>query len=415
MAFTTTRFLDTATAEPATQLSENTETPSMAESLAKGGVFKDGNDDSDYEQKITEQKEETQTPEATPVATTTEPKVVETKTETPATTEPVKAAEPQKVVTAEKVQTWQEVLKQQPDSVFKELGLGEKAVKLVNELKDFEQLDYFTGLLNEWKTTGKIDTFARELSTDYSKMPAEDVMRHQLRAEYPKASKEQLDVLYDEEVVEKYKIDPELNTPEEVRRGVMLLEAKADKYRDELSANQSKYLTPKPPEPTTKVDETAQAEQLQRQQEIENMNSVFEQDAATKNIIANKAFTFGDGDDKFTFPVDPNALIDYIRNGDPTGELTLDNIVRNQDGSIKTGVLKAEDSLLVATIRKYGSQAFLSELAKHYKSLGGEKISKSIENAKPPEGTTGSPAAAKTTSMAGAAAKSGVLVSGGGD
>ena len=40
-------------------------------------------------------------------------------------------------------------------------------------------------------------------------------------------------------------IDPEKYSEAEVERGKMLLEAKADRYRDEFKANQDKYLLPK--------------------------------------------------------------------------------------------------------------------------------------------------------------------------
>ena len=86
------------------------------------------------------------------------------------------------------------------------------------------------------------------MSTDYGKMPAEEVMRHQLRKEYPKASDKAFEVVYQEEVVNKYKLNEDDFTEAEVERGKLLLEAKADKFRDELIKEQEDYLFQKAPE-----------------------------------------------------------------------------------------------------------------------------------------------------------------------
>lgn len=105
--------------------------------------------------------------------------------------------EPQKVA-AEQVKqpTLQEVLKsQQPDAVLKALGLSDKEIGLLNELKGFDKVDYFANFVREWKANGNVNGYLKELTTDYGKMSAEDLMRHQLQAEYPKATPQQLEAL----------------------------------------------------------------------------------------------------------------------------------------------------------------------------------------------------------------------------
>lgn len=381
MTIKTTKFFDTATEEPATQL-QNEGTPSIASLMAKAGVI---NNTSEPIAKpidtIPEKKEETKEPEsATPAATATEPeKVVETKTESPATKEQEPVVETKKEEQPQaKVQTWQEVLKEQPNAVFKELGFDDKVVQLANELNGFENIDYFLGLVNEWKQTGNIGKYAQELSTDYNKMPAEDVMRHQLRQEYPKATEKQLDVLFRKEVVEKYNL---LSYDEvEKEEGTELMNVMADKYRDTFIEKQKNYLTPAPPaaKQPEKPDNTAQ---IEREKEIEKMYNNFLEDSYTKDILTNKKFTWGEGDEKFTYPIEnPQALIDFIKNGDQTGELSFKDIVRNEDGSIKTANLKPEHHIMAALFTLQGNQV-LTELAKHLKSLGGKKVTDSIDNA----------------------------------
>ena len=122
---------------------------------------------------------------------------------------------------------WQEVLRnQQPDTVLKELGFDDK---MVSFLKDTKELDpKMINFFHHWKVNGNINEYLKELNTDYENMTSEEVMRHQLRREYPKASEKALNALYKKEIVEAYKLDPDNYTEEEVEMGKLLLEAKAD-------------------------------------------------------------------------------------------------------------------------------------------------------------------------------------------
>ncbi|MCL5460378.1 hypothetical protein M3M33_17200, partial [Loigolactobacillus coryniformis] len=71
--------------------------------------------------------------------------------------------------------------------------------------------------------------------------------------------------IYKEEIINRYKLDPDTYTDDEIENGKLLLEAKADKYRDDFQAKQEKFLLPKPPQPKEEVKPDNTAE-LQRQQ-----------------------------------------------------------------------------------------------------------------------------------------------------
>jgi hypothetical protein len=243
-----------------------TGSPSVAQLMAQHGVKNEMESMVAAPIEPLEQKEEPQKPaEVTPVETTTEPQTVETANlETPSpASEPPKVEEPQKVELPKAEPSWQEVLKnQQPDTVLKELGFDAESVGF---LKEYKELDpKMKAFLNLWKSGGDIQGYLQEMTTDYSKLSAEEVMRHQLRQEYPKASKQQLDVLFEEEVIERYKLDDSRFSESEVERGKLLLEAKADKYRDALLSSQSEKLLPKPPEP--KAAEPDNSAELAKQQ-----------------------------------------------------------------------------------------------------------------------------------------------------
>lgn len=249
------------------------------------------------------------------------------------------------------------------------------------------------GIIQAWKS-GQLGDYVKELATDYSKMEAEDVMRHQLRVDYPKATERQLEILYKKEIVEKYNLDSV--DEDEVAEGKELLAAKADKYRDSFIANQDKYLMPNPPEKKAEVVPDNTAEQKAKEN-IEAYVKNLTEDSYTKNIIADKKLTLGEGEEKFSFPVEPQELIDVLSNGEKWAETMFDD-----KGSIKT-----EHQLLIATVAKYG-KSFLDAYALHFKGLGGKVVTDKIDNAKPPENNTSSKADPLPTSAAAAMAKSGV-------
>ncbi len=304
---------------------------------------------------------------------------------------PTPTVEPQAVVETPIVeqqqpstQNWQEVLKQQqPNEVLKELGFDEKVVGLVKDL-DPKMLAF----LNHWKTNGNVSEYLRELNTDYSKMPAEEVMRHQLRLEYPNASEKALNILYEEEVVNKYKLDPEQFSEEEVERGRTLLEAKVDKYRNDLVKRQEEFLLPKAPEPQQPSNEPT-PEELQWQKEAQERADYINNSSYTKDIIANKVISIGDGDSKFNLPVEPTELQNLIFDSGKW-ESTLLKQIQTPQG-LKS-VPDEEKMFLVSAVAKYG-KAIFTEYAKHLESVASKKHLEAIENASKPD--TGVPAAAE--------------------
>lgn len=403
------KFYDASPAE-ATATDTGEKTISLAEAMAKHGVHNNTGDMVATPIEITEKKEEpTTTQEPEKAATANEVvKVEEKASETPSPADkPEVATQPQKAEEPQKVQTWQEVLKsQQPDTVLKELGYDEKAVEFIKDLKELDPK--MLAFLNHWKTNGNVTDYLKELSTDYLKMPAEQVMRNYLKTEYPKASDAQLDILYKNKIVEQYKIDPEKYSDDEVEEGRLLLEAEADKHRDSFVAKQQEYLIPKSPEP--KATHPDQRE-LEKEQAILEIQKQVKEDSYTKSFIESKAFTLGEGEEKFTYPVDPNKVLDVLINGDVTGELMFD-IEKDANGNPTKATPKTQHQILISTVKTYGID-FINKLAEHYRTLGGRKIIAPIENAKQPDNTTVSPAEAAPKSLAEGMARYGRHNSGG--
>lgn len=297
---------------------------------------------------------------------------------------------------------WQDAVKsQQPDEVLKALGFDEKAISFIKDLKEVDPK--VVGFLNTWKERGNVTEYLNELSKDYTQMPAEEVMRHQLRLDYPKASEAQLDVLYKKEIVEKYNLNS--YDEDEANEGKLLLEAKADKYRDELAKAHQEKLLPTAPDRSAE----AQAEEQRLAEFSKHIVTEFNNSPYTKEVLSKNAITIGEGADKFSFPIDSKAVTDLVLNGDTTGELMFEKV--NKDGQ-EVFLPKTQHQLLVATVNKYGEK-FITELAKHYKSLGSKAAIEPIDNARPTGQKQTSTAGEEPKTVAGAMAKYGRLNSGG--
>lgn len=334
-----------------------------------------------------ETKSETKTQEPTPVETTKES--IESKVE----------PEVQKIAKEEpQANQWQEVLRQQkPEAILKELGFNEDAVSLLSELKEVDPK--MAKFLNTWKTNGDgIKDYLKEMTTDYSQMPSEDVMRHQLREEYPKATDKQLDVLFRKEIVEKYNLDS--MDEDLVEEGKLLLDAKAEMYREKLIQKQQEYLLPQYTQKTDDSEERAQ-------QEFENYKNNLLSNQLTQDMMQNKRLSIGEGDEKFNYPLtDPNSVVNNLFDSNSWAN-KLFEVQKDANGN-EQFVPNVEKQLLVSAILE-DHKGFLREMAKYYKSLGGKATIDSLDNPSPIGGSAPSKPVSDPKSPAEWMAKNGRL------
>jgi hypothetical protein len=334
-----------------------------------------------------EPKSEAKTQEPTPVETTKES--IESKVESEA--QKIAKEEPQ-------ANQWQEVLRQQkPEAILKELGFNEDAVGLLSELKEVDPK--MVKFLSTWKTNGDgIKDYLKEMTTDYSQMPSEDVMRHQLREEYPKATEKQLDVLFRKEIVEKYNLDS--MDDDLVEEGKLLLDAKAEMYRDKLVQKQQEYLLPQHTQKTDESEERAQ-------QEFENYKNNLLGSQLTQDMMQNKRLSIGEGDEKFNYPLtDPNSVVNNLFDSNAWSN-KLFEVQKDANGN-EQFIPNIEKQLLISAILE-DHKGFLREVAKHYKSLGGKATIDSLDNPSPIGGSSPSKPASDPKSPAEWMARNGRL------
>ncbi|MBX7203498.1 MAG: hypothetical protein K1X77_10530 [Bacteroidia bacterium] len=387
---------------------ETPATPSLVEMMAKNGVMNNGN--MVVTPTNTESTEKPTETETTPAAIATEAKVEEVNAETPTPTPTVETTPTPQIVEAQKPQeTWQEVAQKQPNDVLKALGFNDDVANFVSDLKELDPK--MVAFLNTWKSGGDVTGYLREMTTDYTKLSAEEVMRHHIRQSYPKADERQLEILYRTKVVNAYNLNS--MDEDELEEGKLLLEAEAEQFREKYIESQKEFLLPKPQEVKAVIqDNSIQEKQAEADRKFNEMyKSQVDNNALTKNIIANKVLPVGEGETKFNFPVEPNEVIDVLyNNGDKwqnaMWEKTIDE---NGNTSLKP---KVEHQLLVATVAKYG-MGFIEKIKEHYTSLGANKVIAPIENAKIPENQTGSQSAPAPKTAAEAMAMKGRINSGG--
>lgn len=365
----------------------------------------------------------------------TEVKTEETKTDAPAETakEEVKVDKVEAEVSKEseqkveaKVQTTedkpkpevsiQEFLKQ-PKAVFEAMGFVPEMADLTKELSSFkgEELQKAINIVKAF-TSGKGEEYLKEVSKDYANMSSEDVMRHQLQKEYPKAGQKALDALYQKKIIETYNLDSEDDA--ELETGKLLLDAEADKHRDQFIENQKKYAAPIPsPKEEEKV--TPNAEEEYMRQEVDNVSKKFRDNSYTQGILSSGVLTIGKGDEAFNFPLkigeqgaEKNIsadILDLAINGDKSGNL-LFNISTDASGR-PVHDPKVEHNLLVATVMHYGKD-YIDAAIKFGKSLGAAKLRDQITNAKKEDTTINHTTETSNDSAAAQLAKGGKRVNG---
>jgi hypothetical protein len=389
------KFYD-AEAVEGTAAPAQTSTPSLASMMASGGVMNSSESmvATPFEIKTeNNEKPVEQTIEATPAVTATEQKEeTQVVQETPVKEAPVFGLKPQTEDTQVQGNNWQEVLKnQQPEAVLKELGFDEKMVSFINH----------------WKNGGDVKEYLREMSVDYTAMPSEDVMKHQLRKEYPKASDKAIELLYQEEVVEKYKLDADIYSELEVERGRLLLDTKVERIREQLAKDQQNFLLSAPAEKPVVQD----PQQVEREQALESHNKLYietmSKSELTSKLLSESKYTYGEGDSKFSYPVDTNKLTETLLDMSKFQEAIFDK-VKDANGK-EVLVPNVKKQWLVSMIANYGEN-FLDEFAKHNRALGARKLVEPIENPSKSENSVVSKTQIENLSPAAAMARGGIIV-----
>lgn len=225
---------------------------------------------------------------------------------------------------------------------------------------DFKD-DFIKGVVDYYEKTGDLSAYLQAKLTDFQGMTDEELMRRELREQYPDVSDKAFDKLYRQQVVDKYKLDNEQWEEDDVELGRELLKSEASKIRTKLVEWQKGFTAPEP-KPDTRAEEMKQA--LQEFEKGVRNNDI------TKSIIDNKRIAIKTTDGDFNYEIaDSNALVDMtIDNTKFFGQFT------NPEGQIDY------NKWYLTSAFSQNPEGFIKSIGNYFKGLGREEITKEIKN-----------------------------------
>lgn len=220
--------------------------------------------------------------------------------------------------------------------------------------------DFIKGAVEFYEKTGDLTPYLQAKTVDFTKLSDEDILRRNLREQYSELSDGAFERLYKQQVVDKYKLDPDEWSEEDAQLERELMKVEASKLRSKYQDWQQGFKAPEP-EPTD-ADKLV-AEQMQR----------FEQDvkenALTKSLMENKKISMKTQDGEFNYEVEPSQLL----------EMTLDNDRFFAQFANEKGELDYDRWYKVAAYSSNPEQ-FERSLINFGKTLGRQEIAKEIKN-----------------------------------
>lgn len=223
---------------------------------------------------------------------------------------------------------------------------------------------------------GSAEDYISAKSIDYNKVSDEDLVKSDLRKEYPGFSAEDIDELF----LAKYKdIDSTDDTDPDRKRAELQLRADAFKARQSKIQEQQKFKIPETP--ILQKDEAY--EQWKQEQESQSKlkelgNNWFLQHEATKSLNESKRVTIdlGEGVEPFNFDVDRPDLLTkaMIDEGETYHKLT----------TTKTGEPDVKKQQLV-NLFTYNPQQFIKDIFRYGVQMGERKPVVEGQNASKPQ------------------------------
>jgi hypothetical protein len=237
---------------------------------------------------------------------------------------------------------------QQPDidydSLLKErLGLGLDEAKAIKDkyerLKVVEEDEWLNTFVSAYSSTKDATKVLEVMTTDFSKMPPDELVKYELKQRYPDVSKKVFDKLLEEELV-KYGITDDMYDDEEERNELM--DVRTRDIRAKLMAEREKFLKSSP----------AATNDAEYQKFVDYVNNhpstkLIQQDGGDTGKVA-----FGD----FNYAVDKSLLVDSAIDGNKfftlfnkEGEVDLERFYKTVAfASDPDGFLKAQNAHAVA-------------------------------------------------------------------
>lgn len=237
----------------------------------------------------------------------------------------------------------------------------EKKVELPDSSGEYKfKDDFIKGAVEFYEKTGDLTPYLQAKTVDFTKLSDEDILRRNLREQYSELSDGAFERLYKQQVVDKYKLDPDEWSEEDAQLERELMKVEASKLRSKYQEWQQGFKAPEP-EPTD-ADKLV-AEQMQRFEQDVKENTL------TKSLLENKKISMKTQDGEFNYEVEPSQLL----------EMTLDNDRFFAQFANEKGELDYDRWYKVAAYSSNPEQ-FERSLINFGKTLGRQEIAKEIKN-----------------------------------
>lgn len=225
--------------------------------------------------------------------------------------------------------------------------------------------DFIKQAVEYYEKTGDLTPYLQAKTIDFDAMTDEEIMRRDLRESYPDVSEKAFEKLFKQQVIEKFKLDPDQWDEDDTELGKELLRSEASKLRSKYLDWQKGFRAPEP-----QPDNSAKEAEAQALKELQEFEQEVKTNALTKSLLESKRIAIKTGDGEFNYEVNnPNKLLD----------MTLDNNqffaqFANPDGQIDY------NKWYLTSAFSQDPEGFIKAIGNYFKGLGREEIAKEIKN-----------------------------------
>lgn len=229
---------------------------------------------------------------------------------------------------------------------------------------DFKD-DFIKGAVEYYEKTGDLTPYLQAKTVDFTKMDDAEIMRRNLREQYPDVSEKAFDRLFKQQVADKFKLDAEEWGEDDAELGKELLKSEADKLRSKYIDWQKGFVAPDP-----QSNPEADAQDLAMQEAFAQFEKSVIESPITKSIIDAKRLSIKAGDDEFNYELpEAQSMV----------EMTLDNEKFFQQFAAGPGQLDYSKWYKTVAYSQNPEQ-FEKALINFGKTLGRSEVTKEIRN-----------------------------------
>lgn len=202
---------------------------------------------------------------------------------------------------------WKEYVKkpEHRKEVHDLLEIDEQALALSKELV---QDEFVKKLVTYRKEHGNVTPFIEAATKDYDKLSHMELLRDDLKKQYPNLSKEKFEVLAKNRIDKRFILGEDAD-PDEVELAAIDLEVEGEKIRQQRKTEQQTFLDSVKP-----TDRNAELQKLNQEKleadlkEFEQFKTSVEVSPITAKLFAEKKIVFGEKENSFNYTVNPDTI-----------------------------------------------------------------------------------------------------------